>query len=430
MIDVGQDHLAHPPGVAQRSQDQGQGAGIQSTGNRSQQRAVRGPSLVPRQAPGHSLGQFGNEFHCRRRSAALLQCPAFLGLRPLFSPQHPLESTPMAIRVAINGFGRIGRLVFRVLAERGGYEIVAINDLAPSTSLAHLLKYDSVHGRFGRTVEAGEGQIVVDGTPIKALAERDPANLPWAELGVDFVVESTGVFVTKDDCMKHVSAGASKVLLTVPPKGEVDAMIVMGVNEDALKPNHTVISNASCTTNCLAPLAKVLHEAFGIERGLMTTVHAYTNDQRIADMVHKDMRRARSGATNIIPTTTGAARAVGKVIPALNGKLDGYALRVPVPDGSVVDLTANLTKPVSIEDINGALEAAANAELAGILAYTEDPIVSSDIVHDPHSSIIDGLATLVADGGKIVKVVSWYDNEWGYSNRVVDLLTKSHNMSA
>jgi glyceraldehyde 3-phosphate dehydrogenase len=336
----------------------------------------------------------------------------------------------MAIRVAINGFGRIGRLVFRVLAERGGYEIVAINDLAPSTSLAHLLKYDSVHGRFGRAVEAGEGQITVDGAKIKALAERDPASLPWAELGVDFVVESTGVFVTKDDCMKHVTAGASKVLLTVPPKGEVDAMIVMGVNEDQLKANHTVISNASCTTNCLAPMAKVLHEAFGIERGLMTTVHAYTNDQRIADMVHKDMRRARSGATNIIPTTTGAARAVGKVIPALNGKLDGYALRVPVPDGSVVDLTANLTKPASIEDINGALEAAANAELAGILAYTEDPIVSSDIVHDPHSSIIDGLATLVADGGKIAKVVSWYDNEWGYSNRVVDLLTKSHNMSA
>ncbi|MEE9128334.1 MAG: type I glyceraldehyde-3-phosphate dehydrogenase, partial [Planctomycetota bacterium] len=306
----------------------------------------------------------------------------------------------------------------------------AINDLAPSASLAHLLKYDSVHGRFAGKVEAGEGQITVDGTPIRTLAERDPQSLPWADLGVDFVVESTGVFVTKDDCMKHVNAGASKVLLTVPPKGEVDAMIVMGVNEDALEPSHEVISNASCTTNCLAPMAKVLHEAFGIERGLMTTVHAYTNDQRIADMIHKDMRRARSGATNIIPTTTGAARAVGKVIPELNGKLDGYALRVPVPDGSVVDLTANLAKAASAEDINGALKMAANGALKGILAYTEDPIVSSDVIHDPHSSIIDGQLTLVADGGRIAKIVSWYDNEWGYSNRVVDLLTKAHNMSA
>jgi glyceraldehyde 3-phosphate dehydrogenase len=335
----------------------------------------------------------------------------------------------MAIRVAINGFGRIGRLVFRVLAERGGYEIVAINDLAPSDALAHLLKYDSVHGRLGRQVTAGEGQITVDGKVVKVLTERDPGSLPWADLGVDFVVEATGVFRTREDCMKHVSAGAKKVLLTVPPKGDVDAMIVLGVNEDDLKPEHKVISNASCTTNCLAPMAKVLHEAFGIERGLMTTVHAYTNDQRIADMIHKDMRRARAGATNIIPTTTGAARAVGKVIPELNGKLDGYALRVPVPDGSVVDLTANLNKAASVDDINGAFKSAAEGPLKGILAYTEDPIVSSDIIHDPHSSIIDAKATLVADGGKIVKVVSWYDNEWGYSNRVVDLMAKAHAMS-
>ncbi len=336
----------------------------------------------------------------------------------------------MAIRVAINGFGRIGRLVFRVLAERNGYEIVAINDLAPSNALAHLLKYDSVHGRLDRQVTGGEGQISVDGVAIKALAERDPQSLPWADLGVDFVVEATGVFATRDDCMKHVTAGAKKVLLTVPPKGDVDAMIVMGVNDDVLQADHKVISNASCTTNCLAPMAKVLHEAFGIERGLMTTVHAFTNDQRITDMIHKDMRRARSGATNIIPTTTGAARAVGKIIPELKGRLDGYALRVPVPDGSVVDLTVNLTKVASSEEINAAFRSAAEGSLKGILAYTEDPIVSSDIIHDPHSSIIDGLATLVADSGKIVKVVSWYDNEWGYSNRVVDLMTKAHDLSA
>lgn len=229
--------------------------------------------------------------------------------------------------------------------------------------------------------------------------------------------------------MKHVTAGAKKVLLTVPPKGDIDAMIVMGVNEEQLQADHKVISNASCTTNCLAPMAKVIHEAFGIESGLMTTVHAFTNDQKIADMVHSDMRRARAGASNIIPTTTGAARAVGKVIPALNGKLDGFALRVPVPDGSVVDLVANLSKPASKEEINAALKAAAEGPMKGILYYTEDPIVSSDVVHDPHSSVIDGLSTMSMDGGKQVKIVSWYDNEWGYSNRVVDLLTKAHNLS-
>jgi len=335
----------------------------------------------------------------------------------------------MSIKVAINGFGRIGRLVFRVLQERDGYEVVAINDLADAGSLAHLLKYDTVHGRFPGTVEAGEGQIKVDGKVVKVLAERDPAKLPWKAMAVDFAVESTGVFATQEACMKHVQAGAKKVLLTVPPKGDIDAMVVMGVNEDELEPEHKVISNASCTTNCLAPLAKVLHDSFGIERGLMTTVHAYTNDQRIADLIHSDMRRARAGAANIIPTTTGAARAVGKVIPALNGKLDGFALRVPVPDGSVVDLVANLAKPATKDQINAALKAAAEGPMKGVMAYTEDPIVSSDIIHDPHSSVIDGLSTMVMDGGKLVKVVSWYDNEWGYSNRVVDLLTKAHNLS-
>jgi glyceraldehyde 3-phosphate dehydrogenase len=333
----------------------------------------------------------------------------------------------MAIRIAINGFGRIGRLVFRIAHERG-LEIVAINDLADSKSLAHLLKYDSVHGRFQGTVTAGEGEIVVDGKSIKCLAERDPAQLPWKDHKIDFVIESTGVFTKQEDCMKHVAAGAKRVLLTVPPKGDVDAMIVLGVNDDDLKKEHKVISNASCTTNCLAPLAKALHDAFGIERGLMTTVHAYTNDQRTSDMIHKDLRRARAAGINVIPTTTGAARAVGKVFPALAGKLDGFSMRVPVADGSVVDLTANLSKSVTVEEINAALKAAAEGPMKGILAYTEDPIVSSDIVHDTHSSIVDGLSTMVTDGGKLVKVVSWYDNEWGYSNRVVDLVEKAHGL--
>ena len=336
----------------------------------------------------------------------------------------------MTIKVAINGFGRIGRLVFRVLAERDGYEVVAINDLAPASSLAHLLKYDTVHGRYPGTVLPSEGAIVVDGRDVTCLAERDPASLPWGELGVDFAVESTGIFATKEACMKHVTAGAKKVLLTVPPKDQIDAMVVMGVNEEILRPEHQVISNASCTTNCLAPIAKVLHENFGIERGLMTTVHAFTNDQPIADMVHKDMRRARAGASNIIPTTTGAARAVGKVIPDLSGKLDGFALRVPVPDGSVVDLVCDLAKPASKDEVNAALKAAADGPMRGILAYTEDPIVSSDIVHNPHSSVVDGLCTMAIDGGKQIKVVSWYDNEWGYSSRVVDLMTKAHDLSA
>ena len=336
----------------------------------------------------------------------------------------------MAIRVAINGFGRIGRLVFRVMAERQGYDVVAVNDLSDANALAHLLRYDSVHGRYPGEVKGGEGEFVVDGRRIGVLAERDPALLPWKDLGVDFVVESTGVFNTKAACMKHVEAGAKKVLLTVPPKDPVDAMVVMGVNEEILEKGHKVISNASCTTNCLAPLAKVLHESFGIERGLMTTVHAYTNDQSINDFIHKDLRRARAGAVNIIPTSTGTARAVGAVIPELNGKLDGYALRVPVANGSVVDLTANLKQAATVDELNGALRRAAEGPLRGVLDYAEDPIVSSDIIHDPHSSIVDGKATLVCDGGRIVKVVSWYDNEWGYSNRVVDLLAKAHELGS
>jgi len=334
----------------------------------------------------------------------------------------------MSTRIAINGFGRIGRLVFRVMQERGGFDIVAINDLADAKSLAHLLKYDSVHGRFRGEVEAGEGEIRVDRKAVKILAEKDPAKLPWAQMRIDFVVESTGVFTKREDCMKHVTAGAKRVLLTVPPKDEVDAMVVMGVNEHTLKPEHKVISNASCTTNCLAPVAKVIHEAFGIERGLMTTVHAYTNDQRISDLVHKDLRRARAGATNIIPTTTGAARAVGKVIPELKGRLDGYALRVPVPDGSIVDLVADLKKPATKEQVNAVLRDAAGGALRGILAYTEEPIVSTDIVHDPHSAVVDADLTMVTDGGRMVKVVAWYDNEWGYSNRVVDLIAKAQSL--
>ena len=334
----------------------------------------------------------------------------------------------MTIRVALNGFGRIGRLVFRVLKERKGYEVVAINDLADAKALAHMLKYDSVHGRYPGTIEGRDGEMVVDGAVVKVLAAKDPATLPWKAMNIDFVVESTGIFTSKADCQKHIDAGAKKVLLTVPPKDDVDAMVVMGVNEDVLKAEHKIISNASCTTNCLAPLAKVLHDAFGIERGLMTTVHAYTNDQRTADMIHKDLRRARAAAVNIIPTTTGAARAVGKVIPSLKGKLDGYSLRVPVPDGSVVDLTANLKRAVTVAEVNAALKAAAEGPMKGILAYTEEPIVSSDVVHDAHSSVVDGASTMIADGGHIVKIVSWYDNEWGYSNRVVDLLTKAHKL--
>jgi glyceraldehyde 3-phosphate dehydrogenase len=329
----------------------------------------------------------------------------------------------MSIKVGINGFGRIGRLVFRAGSTKSDIEFVAINDLTDVKTNAHLLKYDSIHRKFPGTVETSGDSILVDGKPLKVLSERDPANLPWADLGVDVVIESTGVFRTKDKIEKHLEAGAKKVILTVPAKGEIDATIVLGVNDDALKPEHKIVSNASCTTNCLAPVAKVLHDTFGLKRGWMTTIHAYTNDQRILDLVHSDLRRSRAAAVSLIPTTTGAAKAVGKVIPELNGKLDGIAMRAPVTDGSVVDLVAEVQKNTTVEDINAAMKAAAEGPLKGFLEYCEDPIVSADVVGNPASSIFDSLSTSVMDGN-FVKVLSWYDNEWGYSNRVVDLISR------
>ena len=333
-----------------------------------------------------------------------------------------------AIRVGINGFGRIGRTVFRICEARDDVEVVLINDLSSPEGLAHLLKYDTVMGRFGHDVTSSEGALTVDGRTVKVTAEREPTKLPWKEMKVDFVVESTGIFRKREQIAGHLTAGAPKVILTVPPKDAIDAMIVLGVNDADLKPDDKIISNASCTTNCLAPVAKVLVDSFGVQHGLMTTVHAYTNDQRIADQIHSDLRRARAAAQNIIPTSTGAAKAVGKVIPALAGKMDGMAMRVPVVNGSVVDLVVVLEKNVTKEDVNAAVKAAANGPMKGILEYTEDPIVSSDIIGDPHSSIFDALSTMVI-GGNMVKVVSWYDNEWGYSNRVVDLLVKAHRLS-
>ncbi|MEQ8767606.1 MAG: type I glyceraldehyde-3-phosphate dehydrogenase [Planctomycetota bacterium] len=332
----------------------------------------------------------------------------------------------MAIRVAINGFGRIGRVVTRVMLARDDFEIVQINDLTTPQTLAHLFKYDSVHGRYSEPVGAGEGHLTIGNRKITVSAERDPKSLPWGDLGIDFVVESTGVFAKREQVGWHLEAGAKKALLTVPAKDEIDATIVMGVNQDTLKSSDKIISNASCTTNCLAPLAKVLHSSFGLQRGLVTTVHAYTNDQHVLDLPHKDLRRARAAAQNIIPTTTGAARAVGKVIPELNGKLDGMAMRVPVPDGSVVDLVAILDKHASVEDINAAFKAAAEGPMKGILEYCTDPIVSCDIIGNPHSSIFDQPLTMVSD--HLVKVVSWYDNEFGYSNRVVDLIAFAHGL--
>ena len=329
----------------------------------------------------------------------------------------------MAIKIGINGFGRIGRNVFRVLHASDDFEVTAINDLTDAATLAHLLKYDSNYGPYSGTVEAKEQSIVVDGTEVAITAERDPASLKWGEMGVEMVLESTGVFRSQDECMMHVQAGAKKVLLSVPPKDKVDAIIVMGVNDDTLKPEDAVVSNASCTTNCLAPMAKVLHEAFEIKRGLMNTIHAYTSDQRLQDMPHSDLRRGRAAAESIIPTTTGAARAVGEVLPELKGKLDGFAMRVPIPVGSVVDLTVELGKNVSVDDVNAAMSAAARGPLKGILEYCTDPIVSRDVVGNPHSSIFDSGLTIVMDGN-FVKVVSWYDNEWGYSNRCVDLFRK------
>jgi glyceraldehyde 3-phosphate dehydrogenase len=326
----------------------------------------------------------------------------------------------LTVKIGINGFGRIGRNFFRAaLAKGSDLEIVAVNDLTDNAALANLLKFDSITGRLGVSVELDGDSIVVDGKPIKVLAERDPANLPWGELGVDIVIESTGFFTKAADAQKHIDAGAKKVIISAPATGD-DVTIVLGVNEDQYDPeNHNIISNASCTTNSLAPLAKVFHDKFGIERGLMTTVHAYTADQNLQDGPHKDPRRARAAALNIVPTSTGAAKAIGLVMPELAGKLDGYALRVPVPTGSITDLTLETSSEVTVDEINAAYKEAAEGPLKGILLYSEDPLVSTDITTDPHSSIYDSGLTKVI--GKLVKITSWYDNEWGYSNRLVDL---------
>ncbi|QDU64752.1 Glyceraldehyde-3-phosphate dehydrogenase [Planctomycetes bacterium Pan216] len=329
----------------------------------------------------------------------------------------------MAIRVGINGFGRIGRLVFRVMAARpSDFDVVLINDLTSPDMLATMLKYDSTHGRFSGTVSVDGTNLDVNGKKIKITSERDPANIPWGDAGVDVVLESTGVFTDREGMSKHLAGGAPKVMLSAPAKGDVDATVVLGVNESDITADTKLVSNASCTTNCLAPMAKVLNDTFGIVNGLMTTVHSYTNDQRILDLVHKDPRRARAAATNIIPTSTGAAKAVGLVIPELKGKLTGMSLRVPTPTGSVTDLTVNLGKPTTAEEINAAMKAAAEGPLRGILAYTEDPIVLSDIVGDSHSCIFDGSFTTVIDG-TLAKVIGWYDNEWGYSSRSADVLS-------
>jgi glyceraldehyde 3-phosphate dehydrogenase len=328
----------------------------------------------------------------------------------------------MPTRVGINGFGRIGRNVFRAAREGGAdLEVVAVNDLTDAPTLAHLLRYDSNYGPFPGTVELDGERIVVDGAPVRVLADTDPAKLPWGELGVDVVIESTGRFTARADAAQHLAGGAKKVIISAPAT-EPDATVVLGVNFDDVydRERHDVISNASCTTNCLAPAAKVVHDAVGIHHGLMTTIHAYTADQRLQDMPHADLRRARAAAVNLIPASTGAAKAIGLVIPELNGKLHGFAIRAPVPTGSVVDLTFEARRETSVEELNAALRAAADGPLKGILRYTDEPIVSSDIVKDPHSSILDSQLTAVLDG-TLVKIVSWYDNEWGYSNRCVDL---------
>ena len=333
----------------------------------------------------------------------------------------------MAIKVGINGFGRIGRMVFRIMIERGTFDVVAINDLTDADTLAHLLKYDSVHGRFKGTVETKDKAIVVNGKKIDILSIKNPAELPWKDRGASVVIESTGVFRERDKIALHLSAGAEKVILTVPAKDKIDNMIVLGVNNNDLKSTDKIVSNASCTTNCLAPMVKVLHENFGLEKGLMTTIHGYTNDQRVLDLPHSDLRRARAAAENIIPTTTGAAKAVGKIIPELSGKINGIAMRVPVKCGSITDFVAQVKKNVTVEEINSAFKKEASKSLKGILEYTEDPIVSSDIIDNAHSCIFDAKATMVLDNN-MVKIIGWYDNEWGYSNRVVDLislLTKS-----
>ena len=330
----------------------------------------------------------------------------------------------MAIKLGINGFGRIGRLVMRsILArEAGTFDVVGINDLTNASTLGHLFKYDSVHGRYNGSVSVDGDTLNIDGDKIKIFSERDPENLPWGDLGCDIVIESTGVFRTKEAASKHIKAGAKKVIISAPAKGDVDATVVLGVNDSILTGNEEVLSNASCTTNCLAPMVKVLDDNFGVVRGYMTTVHGYTADQRIQDAPHSDLRRARAAAMNIVPTTTGAAKAVGLVLPHLSGKLDGFALRVPVPDGSITDLTAELSKDASVDDIKAAFKKAAGGELNGVLEYTDELLVSSDIIGNPHSCIFDAPSTM--SQGNLVKIVGFYDNEWGYSNRAVDLAIK------
>jgi glyceraldehyde 3-phosphate dehydrogenase len=331
----------------------------------------------------------------------------------------------MATKIAINGFGRIGRLVFKAAYTNPKLEVVAINDLTDARTLAHLLKYDSIHGKFPGTIAVDGNFLVVDGKKIEVYAQKDPAALPWGKLGIEIVVEATGKFRDRDGMQKHIQAGAKKVVLTVPAnaKEDVDVTLVLGVNDEMLTKSAVLVSNASCTTNCLAPIAKVLNDNFGIKCGLMNTIHSYTNDQVILDFPHKDLRRARAAALSIIPTKTGAAKAIGLVIPALDKKLDGFAMRVPTPDGPVVDLTCKLEKPATIDEINAAMKAAAEGPMKGILEYCEDPVVSTDIIGNPHSSVFDAALTKVLDGN-FVKVVSWYDNEWAYSLRVVDTVLK------
>jgi glyceraldehyde 3-phosphate dehydrogenase len=331
----------------------------------------------------------------------------------------------MAVKAGINGFGRIGRNVFRAAHAQGAdVDWVGLNDITDVETLAHLLKYDSILGPFPGTVEAGDGALIVDGKELKVFAERDPGDLPWGDVGAEVVVESTGFFTKRDDAAKHLAGGAKKVIISAPAT-EPDATIVLGVNDEVYdKDNHDVVSNASCTTNCLGPIAKVIHDEFGIEHGFMTTIHAYTSDQRLQDAPHSDLRRARAAAVNLIPASTGAAKAIGLVIPELQGKLSGFAVRAPVPTGSVVDLVCVVKKETSVEEVNAAMKSKADTgPFEGILQYTEDPIVSSDIVQSPYSSIFDSQLTMVTDG-TLLKVVSWYDNEWGYSNRIVDLLLR------
>ncbi len=328
----------------------------------------------------------------------------------------------MAVTIGINGFGRIGRLVFRRLMQTGGFDVAAINDITDAQTLAYLLKYDSIHGKYKGDVRAEGDCIVVDGKKFRVLAEKDPAKLPWKELGVEVVIEGTGIFTSREKLNLHIQAGARKVLLTAPAKDEIDATVVLGVNDHILTGKEQFVSNASCTTNCLAPMVHVLHKSFGVESGFMTTVHSYTNDQRLLDLPHKDLRRARAAALSIIPTTTGAARTVGKVIPELKGKLDGHSLRVPTPDASITDFVCTLKKPVTKEEVNAALKHACETSMKGIMQYTEDEIVSADIIGNEHSCIVDAKLTMAY--GNTVKVFGWYDNEWGFSCRVVDLLKK------